>query len=103
MFILGYTIEGLAYILELFLHIFMFILLGRVIISWVDADPRNPIVQFLWRATEPPLRRVRRWFPFLMRMGGLDLTPLVLFAAILFLKTALVKSLFRLAAHLGGM
>jgi YggT family protein len=103
MFVLAYIIEGVGRILEMFLHIYMFLLLGRVIISWVDADPRNPIVQFLWRVTEPALKRVRRWFPFLTRLGGLDLTPLVIFAAIMFLQTALVKSLLALAASLEKM
>lgn len=101
MFILSNVISGLAMILDVFLQFYMFIMLGRVIISWVDAPPTNPIVQFLHRATEPVLKRFRRWTPW-MRAGMLDLTPLAVFALIYFLQMALVRSLLDIANSLKG-
>lgn len=73
---------ALAKIIELangLLTVYKYILLASVIISWVNADPYNPIVNFIYRVTEPALRRIRRYMP---DTGMLDLSPLVLFAVI---------------------
>ncbi|MED5580310.1 MAG: YggT family protein [Nitrospinota bacterium] len=76
------------------LWIYVLILVARVIISWVDADPYNPFVQFLFRATEPILAPIRYRIPDL---GGFDLSPIVVYLIILFLQEFLVKSLYQLA------
>ena len=76
------------------LDIYIYIIIGRAIISWVNADPYNPIVRFLYKATEPVLYRVRRILP---DMGGLDLSPLIVILAIYFLKAFVVKSLYMMA------
>ncbi len=68
------------------LDIYMLILFVRVLLSWVNPNPHNPIVQILYRLTEPVLAPIRRVLP---SMGGLDLSPLVVFAAIIFLKRLL--------------
>lgn len=99
MFVLSNVINGVAFVIATFLQIYMFVLIGRVIISWVDANPRNPIVMFLYRATEPLLYRLRKVFPFLIA-GSLDLTPLAVLAIIYFLQIALVGSLNDLAYSL---
>jgi YggT family protein len=73
---------ALAKIVELadgLLTIYKYILLASVIISWVNADPYNPIVNFIYRITEPLLRRIRRYMP---DTGMLDLSPLAAFAII---------------------
>ncbi|TSK06232.1 MAG: YggT family protein [Geobacter sp.] len=73
---------ALAKIIELangLLTVYKYILLASVIISWINADPYNPIVNFIYRVTEPALRRIRRYMP---DTGMLDLSPLVLFAVI---------------------
>ena len=72
----------LAKIVELgdgLLTIYKYLLLASVIISWVNADPYNPIVNFIYRVTDPLLRRIRRHMP---DTGMLDLSPLVAFALI---------------------
>jgi YggT family protein len=61
------------------LEIYGFILLARVLISWVQLDPYHPVVRFLHDATEPVLRPVRELLP---PMGGFDLSPMVVFIAI---------------------
>ena len=97
MFVLANLLNAVAYILKIVLNIYMWIIIGRAIISWVNPDPYNPIVKFLYRATEPLLSRVRRVLPV---MGGLDLSPLVVLLAIMFLQNFLVVSLFDLALRL---
>jgi YggT family protein len=84
-------------VLDKALDIYIYIIIGRAIISWVNADPYNPIVRFLYKATEPVLYRVRRIMP---DMGGVDLSPLVVILAIYFLKAFIVKSLYMMANRL---
>jgi YggT family protein len=97
MFIIANFINALAYILDFALTIYMYILIARAILSWVNPDPYNPIVSFLYRATEPILQRVRRVLP---NMGGLDLSPLLILLAIFFLQKFIVTSLFELVNRL---
>jgi len=95
MFIVGNLIEGLALVLRILLDTYWWIILARVVVSWVQADPYNPIVRFLHAATDPLLYRVRRLFP--MNFGGIDFSPMLVMLAIYFLEVALVKSLYRLS------
>ncbi len=89
--------SAIAFVLDKALDIYIYIIIGRAIISWVNADPYNPIVRFLYKATEPVLSRVRRFMPAL---GGVDLSPLVVILAIYFIKAFLVKSLYMMAYRL---
>jgi YggT family protein len=68
------------------LDLYIFIIIGRAIISWVNADPYNPIVQFIYKVTEPPLAKIRQFLP---PLGGLDLSPMVLIFAIILVKSIL--------------
>ncbi len=61
------------------LTVYKYILLASVVISWVNADPYNPLVSFVYRITEPLLRRIRRYMP---DTGMLDFSPIVAFIAI---------------------
>jgi YggT family protein len=94
MFVIANFINAIAYILDFSLNIYMYIIIGRAILSWVNPDPYNPIVRFLYRATEPVLYRVRRMMP---DMGGLDLSPLIVLLAIFFMQKFVVSTLFELA------
>ncbi len=83
---MGNILFALAKLVELasgLLTVYKYILLASVIISWVNADPYNPIVNFIYRVTDPLLRRIRRHMP---DTGMLDLSPLVAFAAIYMLQ-----------------
>jgi YggT family protein len=87
--------------LSLILTVYLFIVIARAVISWVSPDPYNPIVRFLYAATEPLLSRVRRWlFRTGLVMEGLDLSPLLVMAAVYFLQKLLVGSLLILAQAL---
>jgi len=96
MFVFGNFIGALAMLVDFLLSAYMWVIIGRAIISWVNADPYNPIVRFLCQITDPILNWLRQRLPFLV-MGGLDLTPLAVIAAIYFLRAFLVPTLGRLA------
>ncbi len=97
MFVLVNLLNAVAYIIDVVLTIYMYIIIARAIISWVNPDPYNPVVKFLYRATEPVLYRVRRVMP---DTGGLDLSPLVVLLAIFFIQKFIVASLFDLVTRL---
>lgn len=97
MFVFANLLDAIAQILDIGLSIYFWIIIARAIISWVNPDPYNPIVRFLYQATEPVLGRIRRVLPF---MGGLDLSPLIVILAIIFLKRFAIASLMELAIRL---
>jgi YggT family protein len=97
MYIIGNFLNALAAVIDIALGAYIWIIIGRVIISWVNPDPYNPIVRFLHGATDPVLDPIRRRLPF---MGGLDLSPMLLIVAIIFLRQFLVPTLQRMAMPL---
>ena len=94
MFVAGNVLQAVAVILDYVLWLYMWVIIARALISWVNPDPWNPIVQFLQRVTEPVLYPIRRRVGFAM---GIDLSPILALLAIIFLQVALVQSLKDLA------
>ncbi len=88
-------LTAVAQLIDFVLTVYTWIIIGRVIISWVNADPYNPIVRFLYEATEPLLSRIRRILP--LSMGGIDFSPLILIMGIMFLQSFLVPTLRQIA------
>ena len=70
------------------LSVIKWLVIIAAVISWVSPDPRNPIVQFLYRTTEPILRPFRRLLPP-SRTGGIDLSPILVILVILFIEVFL--------------
>jgi len=99
MFALRNLIGALAFVLDLGLTIYLWLIIARALLSWVNPDPYNPIVRFLYNVTEPVLGWVRRRVPLIF--GGLDLSPLLVLLAIIFLQRFLVATLFDLARQFG--
>lgn len=95
MFVAQNFMGAVAQLIDFVLTVYTWIILGRVIISWVNADPYNPIVKFLYEATEPLLGRIRRLIP--LSMGGIDFSPVILIMGIMFLQSFLVPTLQQLA------
>jgi YggT family protein len=93
MFILGNILTGIAEVLDVVLTIYMWVIVIRALISWVNPDPYNPIVQILQKMTEPVLRPLRKLVP--AYRIGVDLSPLIAILIIIFLKAALIKTLYR--------
>ena len=75
------------------------LILIRALISWINPDPYNPIVQFLYKTTEPILYPIRKLLPLDFRFG-IDISPIIAFLAILFLRWFLVQSLIDLSLRL---
>ncbi len=98
MFVFGHLVNAIAELLGVVLTLFYWLLLIRVLISWVNPDPYNQIVQILMKTTEPILAPIRQ------RMGmmniGLDLSPIIAFCLILFLRVFLVATLKDVARRL---
>lgn len=99
MFVLSNFLMAVASLVDFLLTAYMWVIIGRAIISWVSADPYNPIVRFLYEATEPLLGRIRRVLP--LSMGNIDFSPVILIMAIMFLQSFLVPTLKQLALAMG--
>lgn len=95
MYIIGYFIMAVAKVLDVILITYMWVVVARAVLSWVNPDPFNPIVRFIHNVTEPVLYQVRTRIP--VSFGGMDLSPIVVFAVIIFLRTFVVNSLNQLA------
>jgi YggT family protein len=98
MFIVGHLFNALATVLDYALIFYMWIIIARAVLSWVSPDPYNPIVRFVHNMTEPVLYPVRTRLP--LAFGGIDLSPMLVLLAILFLRSFLVNSLLTLAGAL---
>ena len=81
------------------LSVIQWLVIIAAVISWVNPDPRNPIVQFLYRSTEPILRPFRRLLPP-GRTGGIDFSPLLVILAIIFIRTFLSRLFLRPAGFI---
>ena len=88
---MGNIVLGAVAVLDIILSSYKWIIIIRALISWVNPDPYNPIVQFLVRVTEPVLRPLRKLVPT-WRMG-VDLSPLIAILIIIFLEYALLGNL----------
>lgn len=100
MFALSNFLVALARVLNIALTALYWLILIRALISWVNPDPYNAIVQFLNKTTEPILHPIRRILPFTYKIG-IDISPLIAFFLILFLRYFLVQTLFDLALRVG--
>ena len=75
------------------LDLYSWVIIAAALITWVSPDPRNPVVQFLHKATEPVLRPVRNLLPPWMT-GGLDLSAIIVIIAIQFIERVILPSLY---------
>ncbi len=98
MFVLSNFLIAVARIIDIALSLYMWIIIGRAVISWVNPDPYNPIVRFLNSVTEPVLYPIRRRLP--VSLGGIDFSPILVILVILFLQSFLVQTLADLARRL---
>jgi len=98
MYILGYFLMAVANVLNFVLLFFMWIVIARAILSWVNPDPYNPIVRFIHNVTEPVLYQVRKKIP--INLGGIDFSPIIVILVIYFLRDFVVNSLARFSESL---
>ncbi len=100
MFVLGDFVIAVARILDTILEIYKWIVIIAALISWVSPDPYNPVVRFLRSVTEPVLRPIRRAIGY--RLGPLDISPLLVILAIIFIQSFLIRSLIKFGYRFGG-
>jgi YggT family protein len=99
MFILANFINALASVVDWALQIYVWMIIIRALLTWVNPDPYNPVVLFLYRATEPVLSAVRKKIP---NMGGIDISPIVVILIIFFLQIFIVTTLKQLALKISA-
>lgn len=87
-----------ARVIEFVLTAYMWIIVIRALISWVNPDPYNKVVIFLYRVTEPVLRPIRRLIP--RHHLPIDFSPLIVLLIIMFLQYFLVKTIMDLAQRM---
>lgn len=97
MFILGNFLKAAAVVIDYGLTIFMWVVIARAILSWVNPDPYNPIVRFIYNVTEPILYPIRSRIPF---GAGIDISPIIVILGVIFLQHFVVDSLMRLSMTL---
>jgi YggT family protein len=95
MFIISNFLVAAAQVLNLAINLLWWLIIIRALISWVNPDPYNPIVQFLYRTTEPFLTPFRRIAP--AWRVGIDLSPIFAIFALVFIRYFLVGSIIELA------
>ncbi len=98
MYLIGNLLGATAKILDIALGIYMWIIIIRALLSWVNPDPYNVIVQFLYSITEPVMVRVRQLLP--MSGVGIDFSPIIVILGIFFLQEFVVKSIAMFAIQL---
>ena len=96
MFVLANLLITTAQIVSIILTVLYWLILVRALISWVNPDPFNPIVQLLNQLTEPILEPLRRFLP----VSAIDFSPLVAFLIIFALRSFLVQTLYDIANRL---
>ncbi|MRI83241.1 MAG: hypothetical protein C6I00_02365 [Nitratiruptor sp.] len=98
--VLATLLQAIAQILHMVITIYIWIVIIAALITWVRPDPYNPIVQTLFRLTEPAYALIRRYIPTVI--GGIDLAPLILILVLQFIDLFLVRLLMNIAMRLGA-
>jgi YggT family protein len=100
MFVFGDLLISIAKIADTVLEVYKWLIIIAAVLTWVNPDPYNPIVRFLYSVTEPALRPIRRVIGY--RLGPIDISPLVVILVIIFLQSFLVRTIIKLGYQFGG-
>jgi len=98
MIVISTLLIAIAKILDMVISLYLWIVIIAALITWVRPDPYNPIVQFLYKATEPVYALIRRYIP--TNFGGFDIAPLIVILGLQFIQLFFVQLLFRIATGL---
>lgn len=99
---LGYIIIAFAKVLNLIISIYTFVIIAAVLISWVNADPYNPIVKILRQLTQPVFMLVKRILPRALRYARIDISPMIVLIVLMLIETVAVGFLYDLARSLSS-
>ena len=100
MFVFAEFLRSLALLVSLLFNVVFFVIVIRIILSWVNPDPDNEIVRIIYRISDPILAPFRK-LP--LQMGGIDLSPIVAFVVLSVLRSFIVNILYQLAYRLGRL
>lgn len=95
----GNLIIVLADILDIALTVYSFVIIASALLSWINPNPYNPIVRFIYRVTEPVLNPIRKLIPLRL---AIDISPLIVLLLIYFIQKFLVLSLLKLGYRIKG-
>ena len=98
MFIIADLLSALAQVLAIVIQAVFWLILIRALISWINPDPYNAIVRFLYRTTEPILQPIRRLIP--TENLGIDISPVIAILILIFLRHFLVTVLIDISLRL---
>jgi YggT family protein len=96
MVVISTLLVAIANILHMVINLYIWIVIIAALITWVRPDPYNPIVQILYRLTEPVYALIRRYIP--TNISGFDIAPLILILGLQFIDLFFVNLLFKIAA-----
>lgn len=97
---LGYIVIALAKVLGLIINLYTLIIIVAVLISWVNADPYNPIVRILRQLTQPVFLMVRRHLPGALKYSRIDISPIIVLIVLVLIETVLGGLLYDLGRSL---
>ena len=100
MFVFGDLLISIATILDYVLGFYKWVVIIAALLSWVNPDPYNPIVRFLYSVTEPVFRPIRRLIGY--RLGPIDISPIIVILAIIFIQSFLVRTIIKVGYKFGG-
>jgi YggT family protein len=94
-FIWNNFIITILQILDTILGLYIWVVIASAVLTWVEPNPHNPIVRFVYSVTEPVLDWVRRKLPVFF--GGIDFSPMVVIFGIIFIQRFFIPTVARLA------
>ena len=94
MHFLGLLLLSVAKVSRLLINLYTLLIAAAAIASWLNPDPYNPLVRFLYQITGPTLRLARRFVPRFFFRTGFDVTPVIVLIALIIFDTMVVGLLF---------
>ncbi|WP_345971490.1 YggT family protein [Sulfurimonas sp. HSL-1656] len=94
----GSIIAGLGGIVHTLINVYIWVVIIAALLTWVRPDPTNPIVQVLYRLTEPAYSLLRRYVPTVF--NGIDLAPLIIIIGLQVIDVIFVRLVYALAGAL---
>ncbi len=95
MFIWTNFVITVAQLLQQLLQLYMWVIIASAVLSWVEPNPYNPIVRFIYSVTEPVFDWVRRHIPVFF--GGIDFSPMLVIFGIYFAQSFIIPTCVRIA------
>jgi YggT family protein len=86
-------------ILDFVFSVYTIVIFARIILSWIQIPSLYQVAVFVYKLTEPLLKPIRKYVPP-YKMGGLDLSPMILLIILMFIKSFVIRSLMQYAVQL---